>query len=153
MASLLVCPDLEDRFFRVGFSDTASAGRALASRGLVVLQASEADQYIDEPLINIEETGTDVYLGAIDKLVADGLVDPSKVGISGYSFSGLTAAASIAFSPTSFHRKRLPTPCHTLTRILRRLPGKTLNWSLISFCGTLISADTARRMRVRERRC
>ena len=88
-----------DRFFRVGYSDTATAGRALASRNIVVLQADEAALDIDNPPINIEETGLDVYLGGIDKLAADGVIDAARVGISGYSFSGLTAAASIAFAP------------------------------------------------------
>ena len=91
-----------DRFFRVGYSDTATAGRALASRNIVVLQADEAALDIDNPPINIEETGLDVYLGAIDNLAADGVIDAERVGISGYSFSGLTAAASIAFAPERF---------------------------------------------------
>src|SRR5690606_25118478 len=68
------------RFFRTGISDTASAGRALAARGILVLQVDEpSDDYMFTPQ-EATENGTNVYLAAIDKLVSDGIVDPERVG-------------------------------------------------------------------------
>jgi dipeptidyl aminopeptidase/acylaminoacyl peptidase len=90
-----------NRFFRVGYSDTANAGRALASRDMVVLQVREPSGGEDTP-INLEEIGLDVYLAAIDELAASGMVDPERVGISGYSFTGITVATSIARAPERF---------------------------------------------------
>lgn len=90
-----------DRFFRVGISETANAGRALASRDIVVLQVEEPYPWDDVPA-DLEKAGLDVYVAAIDKLASLGIVDPEKVGISGYSFSGLTAATSITRAPKRF---------------------------------------------------
>lgn len=92
---------IQDRFFRVGYSETANAGRALASRGIVVLQVEEPDPW-DELPMDLSKVGLDVYVAAIDNLAAQGLVDPTKVGISGYSATGITAATSIARAPDRF---------------------------------------------------
>lgn len=91
----------QSRFFRVGYSDTANAGRALASRDIVVLQVDEPYSWEETP-IDLEKAGLDVYLAAIDKLAAMGIVDPGKVGISGYSLTGLTVATSITLAPQRF---------------------------------------------------
>jgi dipeptidyl aminopeptidase/acylaminoacyl peptidase len=89
-------------FFRVGPSDTSSAGRALAGRDLIVLQVREP--YPDRGVNwhDSIEFGMDIYLAAIDKLAADGLVDPTRVGISGYSYSGWLVATSITRAPDRF---------------------------------------------------
>lgn len=92
----------ESRFFRVGYADTANSGRALASRGIVVLQVQEAEPNINDPPIRISEVGLDVYLSAIDVLAEQRLIDPTRVGISGYSFSGITVANSITIAPERF---------------------------------------------------
>ena len=91
----------QDRFFRVGYSETANAGRALASRGIVVLQVEGYGPWDDLPL-DLSKVGLDIFVAAIDLLDAEGLVDPEKVGISGYSASGITAAAAIARAPERF---------------------------------------------------
>lgn len=91
----------QDRFFRVGFSDTANAGRALAARDIVVLQVEEPYPWDDMPA-DLEKAGMDVYVAAIDELALLGIIDPEKVGISGYSFTGLTAAISITRAPERF---------------------------------------------------
>ena len=91
----------QNRFFRVGFSETANAGRALASRDIVILQVSEPDPFTETPL-DLEKAGLDVYIAAIDDLALKGIVDPEKVGISGYSLTGLTVAASITRAPDRF---------------------------------------------------
>jgi dipeptidyl aminopeptidase/acylaminoacyl peptidase len=89
------------QFFRVGYSDTSNAGRALAGRDLIVLQVREPKS--DSPSWRDGvELGLDVYLAAIDKLAADGLVDPSKVGISGFSYAGWLVANAITRAPERF---------------------------------------------------
>lgn len=89
-------------FLRAGVSETSNAGRALAGRDLIVLQVREP--YPDRTLNwhDSIEFGMDVYLAAIDKLAADGLVDPMRVGISGYSYSAWLVATSITRAPDRF---------------------------------------------------
>lgn len=90
------------RFFRTGISDTASAGRALAARGMLVLQVDEPmDEYMFTPQ-EATENGTNVYLAAIEKLAADGLVDPARVGITGYSRTALYVSKAITDAPDRF---------------------------------------------------
>lgn len=92
----------QQAFFRVGASETANAGRALAGRDMLVLQVKEphgdADMTWREPSVR----GTDVYLSAIDQLAREGLVDPTKVGISGYSRTGLFVSKAITDRPERF---------------------------------------------------
>jgi hypothetical protein len=90
------------QFFRSGYSDTANAGRALAGRELVVLQVREPRGNAEPSWQDATNLGLDVYLAAIDKLAADGIVDPARVGISGYSYSGWLVAASITRAPDRF---------------------------------------------------
>ena len=91
-----------DRFFRVGYSDTANAGRALAGREIVVLQVEEPWSDEEQPWRDLPRLGLDAYLSAIDKLAEDGIIDPHKVGITGYSASGLLATASLTNAPDRF---------------------------------------------------
>jgi dipeptidyl aminopeptidase/acylaminoacyl peptidase len=90
------------RFFLAGYSDTSNAGRALAGRGLLVLQVREPGSAAAQTWRDGVETGLDVYLAAIDKLAEEGLIDPTRVGISGYSHSGWLVATSIARAPNRF---------------------------------------------------
>jgi dipeptidyl aminopeptidase/acylaminoacyl peptidase len=92
----------ESRFFRSGYSDTANAGRALAGRNIVVLQVGEPRPDSKESWQDAQELGTNVYLAAIDQLTADGIVDPKKVGLSGYSYTGWTVANSVARAADRF---------------------------------------------------
>ena len=90
------------RFFRTGISDTASAGRALAARGMLVLQVDEpADAFMFTPQ-EATENGTNVYLAAIDKLTSDGLVDPKRIGITGYSRTAWYVSKAITDAPDRF---------------------------------------------------
>ena len=89
------------RFFKEGYSRTANAGRALAGRGIAVLQVQEA-RPDGGGVYEAATLGSDVYLSAVDQLDKDGLVDREKVGISGYSFSGWLAADAITREPERF---------------------------------------------------
>lgn len=92
-----------DQFFRVGYgSETANAGRALAGRGMLVLQVQEPHSPDDGTWREATERGTEVYLAAIDQLAAEGLVDPAKVGITGYSRAGGFVAKAITEAPDRF---------------------------------------------------
>jgi dipeptidyl aminopeptidase/acylaminoacyl peptidase len=90
------------QFFRAGYSDTSNAGRALASRDLLVLQVDEPHAEGPPTWRDGAELGMDVYTAAIDKLAAEGIVDSTKVGISGYSYSGWLVATSITRAPKRF---------------------------------------------------
>jgi dipeptidyl aminopeptidase/acylaminoacyl peptidase len=90
------------RFFRTGISDTASAGRALAARGMLVLQVDEpGNAYMFTPE-EATENGTRVYLAAVDKLASEGLVDPEKVGITGFSRTAYYVSRAITDAPDRF---------------------------------------------------
>ena len=93
----------QDQFFRVGYtSETANAGRALAARGMLVLQVREPHSPDDGTWREATERGTEVYLAAIDQLAAEGLVDPTKVGITGFSRAGGFVAKAITEAPERF---------------------------------------------------
>ena len=92
----------DKKFFRSGYADTASAGRALAGRDIVVLQVREPQAAEEESWRDGVELGTNVYLAAIDRLSAQGIVDANKVGISGYSYSGWLVATSITQAANRF---------------------------------------------------
>jgi dipeptidyl aminopeptidase/acylaminoacyl peptidase len=89
-------------FFRVGYDDTSSAGRALAGRDMMVLQVKEPGGPHSETWQAGTEEGEDVYLAAIDQLMAEGVIDPRRVGITGYSYTGLLVTTAIVRAPDRF---------------------------------------------------
>jgi hypothetical protein len=92
-----------NQFFRVGYgSETANAGRALAGRGMLVLQVREPHTDSVGTWREGTERGTEVYLAAIDQLAQEGLVDSTKVGITGYSRSGFFVSKAITEAPERF---------------------------------------------------
>ena len=104
-------------FMTVGAFTTAFAARPIAATGIMVLQIA------DKPYLQFtpEEASINVdgFLSAIDHLANDGLVDPERVGIIGFSrtgyyvLEGLTtasrrfAAATIADSDCLGYMQRL----------------------------------------------
>ena len=77
-------------FFNLGASSTGNPGRALAARGVMVLQAGEPRQnskYRGTPL-EAEKDGRDCYVSAIKQLAAEGLIDAQNTGIIGFSRTG-----------------------------------------------------------------
>ncbi len=90
------------RFFRTGGGDTAVGGRALAARDIVVLQVDEPNDAYMGTWEEASENGTKIYLAAIDQLAREGVIDSTKVGITGYSRMGFYVAKAIADAPDRF---------------------------------------------------
>jgi hypothetical protein len=77
-------------FFNLGASTTGNPGRAMAARGVIVLQAGEPrrdSKYRGTPL-EAEKDGRDCYVAAIKQLAAEGLIDAQNTGIIGFSRTG-----------------------------------------------------------------
>lgn len=91
-----------DRFYRNGYSETANAGRAIASRGIFVLQVQEPQPIAEPRWGELKRDIVDTYTAAIDTLSEQGLIDPNKVGIAGYSETGLFVASSLVEAPDRF---------------------------------------------------
>ena len=94
---------LWDRMFMTdGCFPSAMAARALASAGFVVLQIGvvNADQHTGAP-----EEAEDAVSGidaAIDKLSSDGLIDPRRVGITGFSRTSWHVETALVKEPKRF---------------------------------------------------
>jgi dipeptidyl aminopeptidase/acylaminoacyl peptidase len=89
-------------FFVTGGSATTHAGRAIAGRDIIVLQVAEASDPYYRTWQDSRENGTNVYLAAIDQLDSQGMIDPKRVGISGYSATGRQVSDAITFAPDRF---------------------------------------------------
>ncbi len=91
---------LEHEFMTDGAYTTAFAARALASHGIVVLQMS--DRYDD--LVTAQEASNRVlgFESAIDHLAAEGLVDPKRVGIIGFSRTCYHVESALVKDPERF---------------------------------------------------
>jgi dipeptidyl aminopeptidase/acylaminoacyl peptidase len=89
-------------FYRAGYSETANAGRAAAGRDMVVLQVAEPYEPFHDTWQEGMENGAKVYLAAIDKLAAAGIIDAKNVGIVGYSRSGFWVSTAITRVPDRF---------------------------------------------------
>lgn len=88
------------KFIDSGYLTTGGAARALAARGIVVLQVRETLS----ALLTTRETdeAVDEYLAAIDSLSGAGLIDSSLVGITGFSRTGPYVGAAITRYPKRF---------------------------------------------------
>jgi dipeptidyl aminopeptidase/acylaminoacyl peptidase len=75
----------DDQFVTDGMMPTSFAARALASAGMMVLQIQRK---MPHTLNDAEaQTHLEAFRSAIDHLSAEGLVDPAKVGIVGFSWT------------------------------------------------------------------
>jgi hypothetical protein len=81
-----------------GGATTAFAAQALANAGFVVLQAGDNRTAMTVDVAEGKNVA-DGWKHAIDKLVATGLVDPSRVGIVGFSRTGFHVAAMLSEFP------------------------------------------------------
>lgn len=79
---------VESEFIPSGHrADTGYAARELAAAGIIVLQVSEEPGHCSVGWVNptADSCAVSGYESAVSRLVSDGLVDPSKVGIMGFS--------------------------------------------------------------------
>jgi dipeptidyl aminopeptidase/acylaminoacyl peptidase len=94
---------LWDKMFMTdGVFPTAMAARPLASVGFVVLQIGivDADQHTGTP-----REASDAVLGieaAMDQLTSDGLIDPKRVGITGFSRTSWHVENALVRDPQRF---------------------------------------------------
>ena len=91
---------VEEEFMTDGAYTTASAARPLASAGIVVLQVPTRNDHLvtgDEASDQIE--GFD---SAIERLTTDGVVDPKRVGIIGFSRTCYYVESALIRDPNQF---------------------------------------------------
>jgi hypothetical protein len=83
----------------VGTFTTAFAARPLAATGIMVLQVQEAPNLMtpQEAPVNLQG-----YEAAIDRLTADGLVDPGRVGLIGFSRTGYYTLEALTKASNKF---------------------------------------------------
>ena len=89
------------QFLTDGIYTTANAARALASRGITVLQVEEPSTHWGTPQ-EAEEDGFAGYVSAIQQLTDAGIVDSSKVGIIGFSHTGWYVLDGLIQLPKEF---------------------------------------------------
>ncbi len=87
-------------FIADGLAVTGFAARPLAAVGIVVLQMEDRLDHLVTP----DEAPDNIlgYESAIERLAADGLVDPSKVGIIGFSRTCYYVESALIRDPTRF---------------------------------------------------
>lgn len=88
-----------EKYFADGEFTTGSGGRALVAHNIAVLQMADA------PHIGSPENPEDQLAGyeaAIDSLSATGLVDRSRVGVIGFSYTCYQALYALTHRPTLF---------------------------------------------------
>jgi dipeptidyl aminopeptidase/acylaminoacyl peptidase len=90
-----------ERFFADGQYTTGNGGRALAAKGMVVLQMDEPDP----KTLKTPQNGPSALLGfesAVDDLSATGMVDPHRVGVIGFSFTCFHVLYAMTHRPNLF---------------------------------------------------
>jgi len=89
------------KFMVDGPSHTAFAARALAAHGILVLQVIDINSYVMRSIGSREELriAPAAYREAINKLAQQGLVDPHRVGIIGWSHMGTFVWESLVDTP------------------------------------------------------
>jgi hypothetical protein len=91
---------VDHMFMTDGIFPTAMAARPLASQGIAVLQVLGNSQHIG----TLQEATDNVmgYESAINHLISDGLVDPKRVGIIGFSRTCWYVESALIEKPTLF---------------------------------------------------
>jgi hypothetical protein len=91
----------QNRFVLDGTYATATAARVMAGCGLLVLQAGES-KVTPNSLKNQLPASLEGYEAAINKLSAEGTIDPSRVGIIGFSRTSGNVLYAITKAPNLF---------------------------------------------------
>ena len=89
----------EPLFRPEGVFPTAFAARELAAAGILVLQAPDCQTSDPAEEVSCNVTG---YQAGVEKLVADGVVDPARVGIVGFSRTCAYVLDALTRSPQHF---------------------------------------------------
>src|SRR5262249_36929282 len=90
---------VDDQFITDGLYPTAFAARELASVGFVVLQIRKRPNTISEEDARIHLEG---YRSAIRTVAAEGLIDSTKVGVVGFSWTCWYVAHALVEDPRLF---------------------------------------------------
>jgi dienelactone hydrolase len=88
------------RFMAVGAYTSANAARPMAAKGIMVLQVPDShDGFLTakEPLVHLEG-----FVAAIDQMTAEGLIDPNRVGIIGFSRTCFYVLVALEKDPNRF---------------------------------------------------
>jgi len=88
------------RFLADGPSATGFAARALAARDIVVLQVDEIRRDFGTPAESA--TGAGGYRAAIAQLAREGIIDPTRVGIIGWSHMGANLLRALIDEPHAY---------------------------------------------------
>jgi hypothetical protein len=90
----------ESDFIPDGLSVTGFAARPLAAVGIVVLQVEDRWDHLVTP----DEAPDNIlgYESAIERLVSDGLIDPTNIGIIGFSRTCYYVESALIKDPTRF---------------------------------------------------
>lgn len=88
------------RFFADGMFTTGSGGRALVAKGMIVLQMDAPQMYLWTPKAG--QFATAGFESAIEHLVERGLVDRSRVGVIGFSYTCSQVLYAITHRPELF---------------------------------------------------
>lgn len=89
-----------DQYFVDGQFTTGSGGRALVARGVVVLQMDMPSTHIFTPADAPFQL--DGFQAAVAHLAADGLIDPRRVGVIGFSFTCFHTLYALTHDPQLF---------------------------------------------------
>lgn len=87
------------KYFADGEFTTGSGGRALAAKGIVVLQMPDAAHF-ETPENGPDQTAG--YEAAIDELSRSGFVDPRRVGVIGFSYTCFHVLYALTHRPDLF---------------------------------------------------
>jgi dipeptidyl aminopeptidase/acylaminoacyl peptidase len=90
----------EGEFLTDGMAPTAMPARALASAGMFYLQAAKKPRHTWDQ--QEAQDHLDGVLSAIDTLDAQGLIDPHKVGVIGFSFTSWYVENELVKAPGRF---------------------------------------------------
>ena len=88
------------KFFADGTYTTGSGGRALAGRGIIVLQMDAPETHFGTPKEGPFQT--EGFRSAIRQLTAEGLVDPHRVGVIGFSYTVFHVLYAMTHEPDLF---------------------------------------------------
>jgi Prolyl oligopeptidase family len=90
-----------DRFWIDGPWTSAFAAQALAGKNFVVLQVPDPDENVEQTSVEVTRTVA-AFEGAIDQLDREGLVDSDRVGLIGFSRTGLYVRYALTHSHYHF---------------------------------------------------